>query len=217
MRVATPALGLLLFATTTYAQTAPCAPQAFTYDPYKPSHLAIMRQYGGALLAQAPVSTLLKLDPYVPSQGELLRQMGSGIPLWPAYPWYAYGPPMPVVPDCRPAVEQSPSDPAALSESAITRFDDVLTALRTDRATGRPATGNTMVRASRADRNKGVWIQFNGRSWVSAGAAVPFSETKFVRVGERAGFAVFRRAGVKEDLIFVETTPEMVAPFQPVQ
>jgi hypothetical protein len=38
-----------------------------------------------------------------------------------------------------------------------------------------------------------------------------------VRVGESAGFSVFRRAGAKDDLIYVPTTPDMVAPFQPVR
>src|SRR5688500_2905050 len=124
MRVAIAGIGLLLLTSSAFAQASPCAPQPFAYNPYKPSHLAIMREYGGAMLAQAPLSTLLALDPYVPSQAELLRQLGSGIPLWPAFPFYSYAPlppPLPaVVSDCGPAPEQF--EPSSASPAPITSF-----------------------------------------------------------------------------------------------
>jgi hypothetical protein len=38
-----------------------------------------------------------------------------------------------------------------------------------------------------------------------------------VRIGESAGFPVFRRIGAKDDLIFVRSTPQMLAPFQAIR
>jgi hypothetical protein len=209
MRVAFAGIGLLLFTTTAFAQAAPCAPPPSAFDSYKPSHLAIMREYGGAALANAPLSTLLKLDPYVPSQGQLLRQLGGGIPLWPAYPWYGY-PALPgAVPDCEPVREPVPE-----SAPPLTSLADVLPALPRERATGATAAVTAPVRGAGAERNKGVWIHWEGRAWISAGPAVPFRDAEFTRIGESGGFGVFRRTGAKDDVIFVPTTPQMVAPFR---
>lgn len=208
MRVSLAGIGLLFVTTSAYAQ-GPCAPTIPAYDPYKPSDLAIMREYGGTVLAQAPLSTLLKLDPYVPSQGELLRQLGRGIPVWTAVPWYGYAPPRSAH-DCAPAPE-----PASLSESAapLTRFSDVLTELQRHGATA-GAAAVTPASGARVQRNSGVSIRFADRMWVSAGAAVPFSTADFVYVGESAGFSVYRQAGATDDVIFVPTARGMVAPFR---
>ena len=74
-----PALG--------YAQPGPCAPGRVGFDPYKPSDLAVLRQFGGSVLANATLSSLLQLDPYVPTEALLLRQYGGALPLWPTV-WY---------------------------------------------------------------------------------------------------------------------------------
>jgi hypothetical protein len=214
MRVAIAGIGFLLV-TATSAQAQPCASQAITYDPYKPSDLAIVRNYGGTVLAQAPVSTLLKLDPYVPSQGELLRQLGRGIPVWPAYPGYGYTPAR-LMPDCEPAPEAPPAPEASAAAAALTSFADVMAALNRERTAGPIIAPAPAVRGTPPEKNKGVWIQYAGRAWVSAGAAVPFRHTEFVRIGESAGVPVFRRVDTKDDLIFVATTIGMVAPFQAV-
>jgi membrane protein implicated in regulation of membrane protease activity len=79
LRVVTAGIGLLLFTTSAFAQASRAA--CIRLQPYKPSHLAIMRQYGGAMLGHAPLSTLLTLDPYVPSQAELLRPLPAGFGL----------------------------------------------------------------------------------------------------------------------------------------
>jgi hypothetical protein len=213
MRVATIGIGLLLFTTAAYAQAPPCAPHPYAYDPYNPSDLAIMRQYGGTMLAQAPLSTLLKLDPYVPSQGELLRQVGNGIPLWLAYPWPAYAlPSPPPASDCMPAPKAS-AEASHEGARAITTFADALLALERVPST----TGRTKAPTARmsTERNAGVSIQFDGRTWTSAGPAVPYNEASFVQVGESDRFPVFRRAASNDDRIFVPTTNGMVAPFQP--
>lgn len=218
MRVALSGLWLLLLVGSASAQSLPCATLP-AYDPYKPSHLAIMREYGGTALAQAPLSTLLKLDPYVPSQGELLRQLGRAIPIWATYPFFPLAPmppvPMFATPDCQPmraSMERdlAPSPPAA----PLTRFSDVMMRLDRDRTTTDAAAPSPRPSARSVARTPGVSIQYAGRTWVSAGSAVPFRDSEFMSVGESGGAAVYRRAGTKDDLIFVPTTPGMVAPFR---
>ena len=208
MRVSLATIGVLFVTTTAYAQ-GPCAAQIPAYDPYKPSDLAIMREYGGTVLAQAPLSTLLKLDPYVPSQGELLRQLGRGIPVWTANTWYGHAPATSPI-DCAPAPQ--PASAAAASTAPLTRFSDVLAELQRSGAPMAPAPPPSG--SAQTERNAGVWIRFADRMWVSAGAAVPFSTADFTYVGENAGFSVYRRAGTTDDLIYVPTARGMVAPFK---
>jgi hypothetical protein len=73
-----------------------------------------------------------------------------------------------------------------------------------------------VVTPGRPERNTGVWIQYADRTWASAGGAVVFREADFVRVGESAGFGVYRRAGTTDDVIYVQTIRGMVAPFRAV-
>jgi hypothetical protein len=107
-------------------------------------------------------------------------------------------------------------EPSPASAPPLTSFADVVTALPPQRATGATTAVTLAAGGPRAERNRGVWIHSEGRAWVSAGPAVPFRDAEFVRVGERGGSAVFRRSGAKDDLIFVPTTPGMVAPFQAI-
>ena len=209
MRVATIGLVLLLCAAPLSAQPSPCTSYAsglLAFDPYNPSDLAVVRNYGGAVVAQAPLGALLKLDPYVPIEGELLRQVGSAIPWWP-YTGYAWYPP--VQQNVRHSVTcESVSEPPP---PPLATFSDMLAALRqrTPAATAAPV-------ATASDRNRGIGIQYAGRMWMSAGPAVPFSEPEFVRIAESAGFPIYRRAGEKDSVIYVPTTPGMVAPFRAV-
>jgi hypothetical protein len=194
---------LLLFPISVSAEPSPCpaAPSgAMSFDAYKPSHLSILRNYGATMLAQAPLETLLKLDPYVPVEGALLRQLGGAIPVW-SYPPLAWHPPA------------APSGPCVsvpdLAPAVLTSFSDVVSELgaRAPLAAGRtgPAT---------SERNRGISIEYDGRVWVSAGPAVAFSSTQFVRVGDRAGAPVYQRAGTKESVIYISTMAGMVAPFR---
>jgi hypothetical protein len=212
MRVATIGFGLLLFTTSASAQVAPCPPLGVNYDPYKPSDLAIMREYGGTILAQAHPSVLLKLDPYVPSQGELLRQLGRGIPLWPAYPGYVHAS-APHSPDCAPSPRPSAPEPETASARPLARLADVVAVLEREPTPTSPPVAVSMGPRP-TDSNIVVTVQFASRSWVSAGVAVPFRETEFVRVGESGRFSVFRRLGQTDDVIFLPTTGGMVAPFR---
>jgi hypothetical protein len=219
MRYTIAGLAVLLvhFNAAAYAQV-PCSPVATGFDPYNPSDLAVIRQYGATALAQAPLSALLQLDPYVPIQGELQRQLGSAIPLpfW-GYPWYPHSAP---VPDCRPTVEQTQA--LQPSPRPITTFADVMGALARERGTtgavaaraATPSTSRSTASTRKPERNTGVSLQFAGRTWISDGAAVPVVEGEFVQIGESAGFPVFRRRNTKDNVIYVPTTEGLVAPFR---
>ena len=74
MRFATIFVVLFGLPTLASAQAGPCAPLPYAFDPYKPSDLAVLRQFGSSVLANAPLTSLLQLDPYVPTQAQLLRQ-----------------------------------------------------------------------------------------------------------------------------------------------
>ena len=208
-------VALLFLPASVYAQPSRCSDPVSSllqFDPYKPSHAAIVRNYGATVLAQAPLESLMKLDPYVPSQAALLRQLGGAIPVWPyaVYPGYPptqWTPQSPHGAPCEPAHETAAA--AAAAAATITTFDEALTVLE-QRQRGAMATPN----AGSSARNQGVGVEYDGRMWMNAGPAVRFSEAEFVRVGERGGSPIFRRVGGDDTVIYVRTTLGMVAPFR---
>ena len=208
-------VALLFSPATLLAQSSPCMPSPSSlvqFDPYNPSDLAIIRNYGGTVLAQAPLSSLLQLDPYVPTQAALLRQLGGAIPFWayPVFPQYSPAPAgVPCGPDRRMAAAAVRA-PTTFSPS-LTSFNDVLAVLP-QRA---PRAART-VRETSSARVRGITIEHDGRQWASAGRAVPFTEAAFERIGDAAGSPIFRRAGGKDAVIYVRTTSGMLAPFRAV-
>jgi hypothetical protein len=199
------------------AQAGPCAPRLYGFDPYKPSDLAILRQYGSSVLANAPLSSLLQLDPYVPSEALLLRQYGGALPLWP-FVWYPTYLPPAYPPGCSRAPEVAAPQMEASARPPITTFAELLNQLERapqSQAAAPPSAGRPApAPAVSVERTMGASIEFEGRRWVSAGRAVAFDGARFVRVGESGASAVFRVRGAKDEVIFVPTTPGMVAPFR---
>ena len=63
--------------------------------------------------------------------------------------------------------------------------------------------------------NDGVWIEFEGARWFSAGPAVSFNPDRFVPAGSYRGFVVYRDTmGGRADTIFVTVVPNgPVAPY----
>jgi hypothetical protein len=108
-----------------------------------------------------------------------------------------------------PAVVSAPSP--ARSSVTLDEPRPVGTAGYLTAAPSRPA--QPLVTARRPENNDGVWVEFGGEKWVSAGMAIPWS-ADFVRVGERAGFPVFARRGLKEEMIYLPTRPGVVAPYR---
>lgn len=212
MRFATLAVVFFGLPALALAQAQPCAPDRYGFDPYKPSDLAIVRQFGGGLLAHAPLTTLLQLDPYIPTEAHLLRQYGGALPLWPfawspMYPQPVYS--FDVTRVCRPI----PQAPTTSADLPITTFAELQATLeRSGGPSGTRPPGGPSGPA--ADRNRGVSIDYAGRTWVSAGRAVALGDGEFLRVGELDGSPVFRRKGASEDTIYVSTLTGLVAPFR---
>jgi hypothetical protein len=53
------------------------------------------------------------------------------------------------------------------------------------------------------EANNGIWLQFNGARWYSAGGAVPFSPDRFTPIGEYRGFPVYRDSTGDDNHIWV--------------
>ena len=66
----------------------------------------------------------------------------------------------------------------------------------------------------RPESNDGIWIMYMGARWLSAGPAVSLRAADFQLVGDYAGFPVFARQGVKDDIIYLPTRPGLIAPYR---
>ena len=53
------------------------------------------------------------------------------------------------------------------------------------------------------NENNGIWLQFNGARWYSAGGPVPFSAARFTPIGDYRGFPVYRDSTGDPDHIWV--------------
>jgi hypothetical protein len=63
--------------------------------------------------------------------------------------------------------------------------------------------------------SRGVWLDFNGARWYSAGAAEPFEPARFTRIGEYRGFSVYREARGASDQIWIAVVQDgPVAPYR---
>ena len=177
-------------------------------DPYKPSDAALLRDYGATLVTQTPLLELRKLDPYKPSEAALLRQLGGGIPVW-SLAWY---PPVPasLTPFQTTAVMPPPALTVLLQGQLPTDAAE-RTAAPADIA---PPLPSSIATLRRPESNDGAWISYAHQKWVSAGPAVRFEASEFVRVGQYGDFAVFERIGVKEGLIYIPAREGLIGPYR---
>jgi hypothetical protein len=97
----------------------------------------------------------------------------------------------------QPAREATPLSVGSLVATAVERVE-----------------GGGLETVRRAETNDGVWLQFMGERWVSAGPAVPLRAAEFVKVGDYGGFPVFARAGLQEERIYLPSAAGNVAPFR---
>jgi hypothetical protein len=86
-----------------------------------------------------------------------------------------------------------------------------------------PGTGQTQsygnssaATSTRAPAGEtGIWIDFQGARWFSAGTAVPYDAARFEPAGDYHGFAVYRERGTAGPRIFVTVVKDgPVAPFE---
>ncbi len=67
----------------------------------------------------------------------------------------------------------------------------------------------------RPESNAGIWIEFNGERWYSAGQAVDYDANRFDPAGSHSGFPVYRERGASGDRIYVTIVQDgPVAPFE---
>jgi hypothetical protein len=78
-----------------------------------------------------------------------------------------------------------------------------------------PAPRPDVKYVPRPTGNDGVWIEFDGARWFSAGPAVSFNPDRFVPTGSHRGFVVYRDTmRGREDTIFVTVVPDgPIAPY----
>ena len=201
--------GTLFAVVPASGQEPPPEQHPYGLDPYDPSDAALLRDYGVTLVSQTPIAELRKLDPYKPSHAALLRQLGGGIPLW-GWAWYASPGPAPLTP-FPPAGSMNLPTVRVLLERQRAGGDEASAATATAIAVPRPPSSMATLR--KPESNDGVWIRYSQQKWISAGAPVPFEESAFQRIGEYGASPVFRRAGVKDEVIYVQT-PKGLMPYR---
>ena len=64
------------------------------------------------------------------------------------------------------------------------------------------------------ENNDGIWVMFGGFKWIASGRAVPLRAADFQLVGDYAGFPVFARQGVKENVIYIPSRAGLLAPYR---
>ena len=75
------------------------------------------------------------------------------------------------------------------------------------------APSTPLLTLRRPQGNDGIWIQFAGEKWVSAGAAIPIDAAAFRVVGQYAGFPVYARED-RENTIYLPTRAGLVTPYR---
>jgi len=77
------------------------------------------------------------------------------------------------------------------------------------------ATRTRLETIPRPSTANGVWLEFGGNRWYSAGSAVPFMPDRFTPVGQYRGFTVYRSTTGDRDRIWVSVVPDgPVAPYE---
>ena len=112
------------------------------------------------------------------------------------------------------AISAFTPEAGAVGTTGVARRVDARTIVGTTGSIATSGTGTPLVSVRRAESNDGIWLDFMGEKWVSAGAAVPLDASRFVRVGERAGYPVYARQGLDEDRIYLPTRAGLVAPYK---
>ena len=71
-----------------------------------------------------------------------------------------------------------------------------------------------MTTVARPTTNDGIWIEYLGEKWLSAGVAVRLTPAGFRVVGNYEGFPVFARRDTAEQVIYVPIREGLVAPYR---
>lgn len=60
----------------------------------------------------------------------------------------------------------------------------------------------------------GVWMEFNGARWFSAGDAVSYSPDRFTQIGEYRGFPVYRDQSITNEIWVAAVKDGLIAPYK---
>jgi hypothetical protein len=119
----------------------------------------------------------------------------------------------PTAPAPVPASEERPVGtagtivPSAVGAMAAPRVPDRVRPART--------TLESIPLPPRVRGSNGVWLEFNGNRWYSAGAAVSFRPERFVPIGAYRGFPVYRDTTGDPDRIWVSVVQDgPLAPYE---
>ena len=120
----------------------------------------------------------------------------------------AYTPPGTVVLESDEPIEQVEQQPLVGPPATAAN-------LGADTSARRGATPVVLTSAllRRPENNDGIWIEFRGEKWVTAGKAVPLQSSEFRTIGQYAGYPVFTRTA-GGDLIYLPTRGGLVAPYR---
>ena len=75
-----------------------------------------------------------------------------------------------------------------------------------------PTDRVAVLSVRRPDNNDGVWIRFEGTTWVSTGVAEPLTSA-FTQVGELGGFPVYRKPD-GGSVVYIESRGGVLAPYR---
>jgi hypothetical protein len=161
------------------------------------------------------------MQPYERARrGDLAGTAGSRTPPFPTPTAPARrDPPMAAVapttaPQPSGAISALTPEAGAVGTSGVSRRVDATTIAGPVGSIATLEAGLPMTSVRRPESSDGVWLDFMGEKWVSAGEAVPLRVSEFVRVGDHAGFPVFARQGLHEDVIYLPTRAGLVAPYK---
>jgi len=97
--------------------------------------------------------------------------------------------------------------PSAVGAMAAPRVPDRVRPTRT--------TLESIPPTPRLRGSSGVWLEFNGNRWYSAGTAVPFVPDRFTPIGAYRGFPVYREKNDNSDRIWVSVVQDgPLAPYE---
>ena len=98
--------------------------------------------------------------------------------------------------------------------TGVAQRADAVAVVGTGGTTSLRQSSPALITLRRPDSNDGIWIEFMGGRWVSAGPAVPLRAEEFMRVGVYRGFPVLARQGLDEDVIYLPTLSGFAAPYK---
>jgi hypothetical protein len=105
-------------------------------------------------------------------------------------------------------------NPRADRAAALREEPAVSTTVAPDTTAASRARVSVVKSANRRPTGEGIWIEFGGARWYSAGPAVTYSAGRFMLVGRSRGFPVYRENTGTASRVYIPATPDgLLAPY----